>query len=207
MIRAILPVLVLAIAPSVLGAQQPARQTEVIEIRGQVPTPQVVTVRPRAVPEFRPDTRVSATYDPAADAPALAGLPTSRALLGEPAFDVAPPIIAAGPPPEIVMGDSATLAQRDGGMQPGAPGGAGAPLRVPLTAADSARLERDQEIAAIRAELERRRARLDSLAAEVRRLGQPPRNERSRDPRSDDDDVPPSATPGPGAAPARRQHR
>ena len=44
-----------------LGAQQPAQQPprtqppkrgETIEIRGQVPTPQVVTVRPREAPEY-----------------------------------------------------------------------------------------------------------------------------------------------------------
>jgi hypothetical protein len=46
----------LAAAPSLVEAQQPtrrpARRQPTIEIRGQVPTPQVVTVRPREVPSY-----------------------------------------------------------------------------------------------------------------------------------------------------------
>jgi hypothetical protein len=46
----------LAVAPAVAAAQQPtrrpARRQQTIEIRGQVPTPQVVTVRPREVPSY-----------------------------------------------------------------------------------------------------------------------------------------------------------
>jgi hypothetical protein len=46
----------LAVAPSLAHAQQPTRRPvrrqTTIEIRGQVPTPQVVTVRPREVPTY-----------------------------------------------------------------------------------------------------------------------------------------------------------
>lgn len=45
-------VVALAVAPSVVDAQRPSRRQETIEIRGQVPTPQVVTVRPREVPNY-----------------------------------------------------------------------------------------------------------------------------------------------------------
>lgn len=51
----------LCAVPAVASAQQqrparpPTRAGQPIVIRGQVPTPQVVTVRPRAVPEYRRD--------------------------------------------------------------------------------------------------------------------------------------------------------
>jgi len=51
-----------------LGAQQPARtqpprRPETIEIRGQVPTPQVVTVRPREAPDYSRRVLVPAFLD------------------------------------------------------------------------------------------------------------------------------------------------
>ena len=51
------------------GAQQPSprtpppRRTETIEIRGQVPTPQVVTVRPREAPAYNRRVLVPAFFD------------------------------------------------------------------------------------------------------------------------------------------------
>ena len=47
------------------GAQQrrPARRQQPIEIRGQVPTPQVVTVRPREVPQYNRRFLVPNFYD------------------------------------------------------------------------------------------------------------------------------------------------
>ena len=46
------------------AAGPPARQrAQPIEIRGQVPTPQVVTVRPRQIPEFNRQVLVPAFYD------------------------------------------------------------------------------------------------------------------------------------------------
>ena len=43
--------------------QQPARRQETIEIRGQVPTPQVVTVRPRETPAYSRRVLVPAFFD------------------------------------------------------------------------------------------------------------------------------------------------
>ena len=43
--------------------QQPARRQETIEIRGQVPTPQVVTVRPRETPSYSRRVLVPAFFD------------------------------------------------------------------------------------------------------------------------------------------------
>ena len=43
----------LLLLPATSEAQQPTRRrAQTIEIRGQVPTPQVVTVRPREVPAY-----------------------------------------------------------------------------------------------------------------------------------------------------------
>lgn len=57
----------LAVAAVDLGAQQrtrrPARRQQPIEIRGQVPTPQVVTVRPREVPQYNRRFLVPNFYD------------------------------------------------------------------------------------------------------------------------------------------------
>lgn len=52
----------LAAAPAALEAQTPRRQAP-IEIRGQVPTPQVVTVRPREVPAYSRQVLVPNFYD------------------------------------------------------------------------------------------------------------------------------------------------
>ncbi|MDB4905542.1 MAG: hypothetical protein JWO05_326 [Gemmatimonadetes bacterium] len=50
--------------PAALAAQQPAKRRQApIEIRGQVPTPQVVTVRPREVPAYDRRVLVPAFYD------------------------------------------------------------------------------------------------------------------------------------------------
>jgi hypothetical protein len=51
--------------PSEAGAQRrrPTPRTAPIEIRGQVPTPQVVTVRPRETPEFSRQVLVPNFYD------------------------------------------------------------------------------------------------------------------------------------------------
>jgi len=61
--------LVLAPAAAVHGQQrpepraQPPRRQETIEIRGQVPTPQVVTVRPREAPAYSRRVLVPAFFD------------------------------------------------------------------------------------------------------------------------------------------------
>src|SRR5688500_20201691 len=57
---------------TVADAQQPTRRagSRTIEIRGQVPTPQVVTVRPREAPQFDRNVLVPGFYNP--DFPSLA---------------------------------------------------------------------------------------------------------------------------------------
>ena len=54
-----------AVVPAIAQAQQrpPARRQAPIEIRGQVPTPQVVTVRPREVPAYSRRVLVPNFYD------------------------------------------------------------------------------------------------------------------------------------------------
>ncbi len=185
--------------PSVAAAQVPTpRQGEVIEIRGQVPTPQVVTVRPRALPTFQPDARVSRTYDISGEAPRMSPSRALHAVLREPPLDEAPNIIAPGPPPPIVHGDS-VVADDTAAV-------AGDPPDGPVTAADSAALDRAREIAEIRRELEIRRARLDSLAEEVRRLGQPEQDRRRREPSPRPDNRPSTPAPGTAPVPERRSN-
>jgi hypothetical protein len=52
-----------AILPLAVGAQQTPRRQAPIEIRGTVPTPQVVTVRPREVPTYDRRVLVPTFYD------------------------------------------------------------------------------------------------------------------------------------------------
>jgi hypothetical protein len=65
-------VVTLALAAGTLGAQQPSKApaaagrpkaVQAIEIRGQVPTPQVVTVRPRQIPIFSREVLTPAYFD------------------------------------------------------------------------------------------------------------------------------------------------
>jgi hypothetical protein len=64
---AVLPAIVEAQQPTQKPTQQPAkrpaRRQAAIEIRGQVPTPQVVTVRPREVPQYSRQVLVPNYYD------------------------------------------------------------------------------------------------------------------------------------------------
>jgi hypothetical protein len=54
----------LALVPALASAQQPTRRRQApIEIRGQVPTPQVVTVRPRAMPAYSRQVLVPRFFD------------------------------------------------------------------------------------------------------------------------------------------------
>ena len=54
----------LALLPALARAQQPTRRRQApIVIRGQVPTPQVVTVRPRAVPAYSRQVLVPRFYN------------------------------------------------------------------------------------------------------------------------------------------------
>src|SRR5689334_19103131 len=57
-------VLALGAIPVAAHAQQPTRRRQApIEIRGQVPTPQVVTVRPRAMPAYSRQVLVPRFFD------------------------------------------------------------------------------------------------------------------------------------------------
>lgn len=51
------------LTPMLAEAQRPARRQAAIEIRGVVPTPQVVTVRPREVPAYSRQVLVPNFYD------------------------------------------------------------------------------------------------------------------------------------------------
>jgi len=60
----VLVALGLAAIPAAAEAQQPTRRRQApIEIRGQVPTPQVVTVRPRAMPTYSRQVLVPRFFD------------------------------------------------------------------------------------------------------------------------------------------------
>lgn len=91
--------------PSVAGAQRrrPTPRTAPIEIRGQVPTPQVVTVRPRETPEFSRQVLVPNFYDRQFWPAILPGfaLVARRAISGPPPVDsiigMTPPAGAAAP--------------------------------------------------------------------------------------------------------------
>ena len=56
-------VVALAMVPASAEAQRPARRQAAIEIRGVVPTPQVVTVRPREIPAYSRQVLVPNFYD------------------------------------------------------------------------------------------------------------------------------------------------
>ena len=80
----------LALAPLAAEAQQPTRRRQqTIEIRGQVPTPQVVTVRPREVPAYSRQVISPNFYDRNFWPSILPGyqLVTQRMLTGRPPSD------------------------------------------------------------------------------------------------------------------------
>ena len=80
----------LVLAPLAAEAQQPTRRRQqTIEIRGQVPTPQVVTVRPREVPAYSRQVISPNFYDRNFWPSILPGyqLVTQRMLTGRPAGD------------------------------------------------------------------------------------------------------------------------
>lgn len=125
-----------------------------IEIRGQVPTPQVVTVRPREIPRYSRQVLVPAFYDRTFRPSAL------------PAYQ----LVSL----KQVLG--AALA------------GANAPPSAPAL---------ELEIEALRRDLEYRRARLDSIAEDVRNLGVPRPDSTGR----------PPAVSNPGRPPADSSRR
>ena len=154
----------LAATPMVLPESAEAqrgrpRRTQEIVIRGQVPTPQVVTVRPREVPSFSRQVLVPSFYDHTfwpLILPAYAIVPRSE-VVGQEAADslLAPSVAGAGAGPGVPGAQAAAP------IVP-TPQPAGAP--VTARPADITTPEgRAQEIQSIRQELARHRARLDSL--------------------------------------------
>lgn len=156
----------LALVAGSAAAQDPPRRTgnRTIEIRGQVPTPQVVTVRPREAPQFDRNVLVPDFYNRDFLGLATVGyqLVPRRAIIGGQADTV---LIVERPTPPPAVGVIST-------PQP--------PPQQPVVAAQpaapadtSAEAARRAEIAAIRAELAARRARLDSIAGRVQQMGAP----------------------------------
>jgi hypothetical protein len=111
---------------------KPVRGAQAIEIRGQVPTPQVVTVRPRQVPTFSREVLTPSYFDvhfwkalltPYELAPNLSSgagatpLPSDSTFRLPPAADSAHPATSAAPAPPA--GDPAPTATR--GTSPNAP--------------------------------------------------------------------------------------
>ncbi len=140
-------------AVAVMAAGRPAdAQRQTIEIRGQVPTPQIVTVRPREVAEFPVQVLVPAFYDHQFWPMILPAyqIVQRREVLGGTTTDTMPavaPIPVAGTPqlvPEMPARDSA-----------------GVPRTAPRTDVPAA--TRNEEIELLRRDLEARRARVDSI--------------------------------------------
>lgn len=156
----------LALMTASAEAQDPPRRTgnRTIEIRGQVPTPQVVTVRPREAPQFDRNVLVPDFYNRDFLGLATVGyqlVPRSTITGGQ--GDTLLIVERAAPPPAV------------GVISPPQP-----PPPQPVVTAQpaaptdtSAEAARQAEIAAIRAELAARRARLDSIAGRVQQMGAP----------------------------------
>jgi hypothetical protein len=156
----------LALTVSVGATQEPTRRGagRTIEIRGQVPTPQVVTVRPRETPQFDRNVLVPDFYNrdflglatigyQLIPRSTITGSQTDTVLLVE--RKVTPPAVGVITTPEPL---------------PQQPPVAAAPAAPADTSAEAARRA---EIEAIRKELAARRARLDSIAGRVQSMGAP----------------------------------
>ena len=147
----------LTLCASIGEAQQPTRRGagRTIEIRGQVPTPQVVTVRPREVPQFDRNVLVPDFYNPD-----FLGLATVG-------YQLVPRSTITGS-----QADTVRLAERQMTPTPlpAQPVVAGTPAAPADTTAEAARRA---EIEAIRKEIALRRARLDSIAGRVQSMGAP----------------------------------
>ena len=155
----------LAVTASISEAQEPTRRqgSRTIEIRGQVPTPQVVTVRPREAPQFDRNVLVPDFYNrdflglatvgyQLVPRSTITGSQTDTLVLVE--RKVAAPAVGVITPPQ-------PLPQQPVAVTPAAP------------TDTSAEAARRAEIEAIRRELAARRARLDSIAGRVQSMGAP----------------------------------
>jgi hypothetical protein len=155
----------LALAAGPSEGQQPTRRpsSRTIEIRGQVPTPQVVTVRPREAPQFDRNVLVPDFYNPDFLGLAMVGyqLVPRSTITGSQRDTVLLAERKMTPPAVGVIAPAEPLPQQPVAVTPAAPAD---------TSADAARRA---EIEAIRKELAVRRARLDSIAGRVQSMGQP----------------------------------
>ncbi len=155
------------------GQQPPAKKTttgQTIEIRGQAPTPQVVTVRPREVPVYKPAALPGAVMTSGAwpSVTAAYAITPSDQLAGHLPIDTSAAGLARG---GAMLGTVAVTGAAAHGAAAGGAGAAGAPVPGGSAA----------EIEAMRKELAMRRARLDSLqralnenASRQTELGAPP---------------------------------
>ena len=121
--RTLVATLVVAVLVPSLAEGQERRRQEPITIRGTVPTPQVVTVRPREVPTYQRNVLVPSFYDRDFWAVIL------------PAYLVVPERMVSGEAPVSSGGDSAAVAPPDAaalGVAPVQPDSAGATVLPPL---------------------------------------------------------------------------
>ena len=123
-----------AVLPALAQAQArpPARRQAPIEIRGQVPTPQVVTVRPREVPNYDRRVLVPTFYDhdfwqsilpgyllvrertitgTVGDSATVRRDSTPPAITNPPAGTVTPPPTGSPPPPAATQSPAPSAAQ------------------------------------------------------------------------------------------------
>src|SRR5688500_903045 len=130
MIRiALVAVLATSLIPAAAEAQRAPRRQQSIEIIGQVPTPQVVTVRPREVPAYDRRVLVPTFYDHdfwqsilpgyllvrermisgtvVGDSAAARRDSTPPAMTNTPAGSVTPPPAGSPPPPAATPGQPA----------------------------------------------------------------------------------------------------
>src|SRR6185312_10892667 len=168
------------IVPLGAAAQQPkkSRTGETIIIHGQVPTPQVVTVRPRAVPEYSRQVLGPELYE------------QSHAAMLDSGYDVVPLRQVTGQRlvdttmAPLAAADSAALAaqreaiQRAQARLDSLQRSAGDTAAARTNAADAART---QEIQELLRELRMHRERLDSLSAAVENIGRPDTSRTPRD--------------------------
>lgn len=153
-----------ALATSLSEAQQPTRRptSRTIEIRGQVPTPQVVTVRPREAPQFDRNVLVPDFYNRD-----FLGLATVG-------YQLVPRSTITGSPTDTVLAERKVTPPAVGVISTPTPLPDQPVAAAPAAPADtSGEAARRAEIEAIRKELAVRRARLDSIAGRVERMGAP----------------------------------
>jgi hypothetical protein len=163
-------------------------QRQTIEIRGQVPTPQIVTVRPREVPEFSTQVLVPAFYDHQFWPVILPAyqIVSRNEVRGVMPTDSMPPVTGGAVPAT----GAAVTPQTPPAARP--PGGVDTAAVPPAT--------QNEEIEALRRELEARRARIDSIdAARKRQLDSLEQaiRERQRQVRPDTTVRPPGTPPAP----------